>query len=77
MKLFILAIFVSAMFGLLFADQWQLYKKRFGKKFKNFKDEQIRQVDSRINERGHKFITAYLLKIRRLQENIGINQSSE
>ena len=59
MKLFILAIFVSAMFGLMFADQWQLYKKRFGKKFKNFKDEQIRQVDSRINERGHNFITAY------------------
>jgi len=41
MKLFIIVIFIS-FFGLLLADQWQSYKKRFGKKFTNLKEEKDR-----------------------------------
>jgi len=41
MKFLNVAILISVI-GLLFADQWQLYKKRFGKKYKNLIEEQLR-----------------------------------
>jgi hypothetical protein len=41
MKLFIVVVFISIV-GLMLADQWQSYKKRFGKKFKNANEEKAR-----------------------------------